>query len=102
MQIKFFQYKKSFKKKSISASPELFWHLLLTIALLIILGSAVFGFFLFMKVNQESVFNVEDSGEKLKTTNKERIDKVLDYFSARAEKSNQILNSPSSIIDPSL
>ena len=67
----------------------------------LILASCAFGLYLFMKISNESVAPVINVG-KQDTIKKERLNKVLEYFSEREKKSIEILNSPSPIIDPSL
>jgi len=54
-----------------------------------------------MKINDASVLSVPGASEQ-ETIKKERIDKILEYFSEREKKSIEIINSPSPIIDPSL
>jgi len=102
MQIKFFKRKKSFKKGGLGTSPEFFWDILLFIALAIIILSFIFGFFLFRKINRDTILAVDSISEKSQTINKERIDKILQYFSDREKKSAEILSFPASVVDPSL
>jgi len=99
---KFPTFKKRFRKGGIHTSPELFWELLLFMAFSIILASCVFGFFLFIQIDKGSMAEQVDTNTGTQTINSERINKVLEHFSTRAEKSTQIINSPSPIIDPSL
>ena len=101
MEIKFLKRKKKFKKGGLGIKPDLYWRYILYVTFALILLSCVFGLYLFMKINNESaspVINI--SGEN--SIKKERIDKVLEYFSEREKKSIEILNSPSPIVDPSL
>lgn len=102
MDIKFPKHKKNFKKGGPTTSPDFFWHILLFMAFIIILSSAVFGSLFFIQINKESVFQVETSNGKSQIINKERIDKVLSYFSERLKKSNEIITSPPPVVDPSL
>ena len=101
MQIKFFKKEKKFRKESSGFSPSLCWELAVGIMLVTSLFFIFFGYRLFTRVNQEPVLPVNNINE-LETVKKERIEKILEYFSLRKQKSNQILNSPTSIIDPSL
>lgn len=101
MEMKFLKKKKKFKKGGSEVKPDLYWkYILLTTFALIILSFA-FGFYLFGKINKESVLAVTDTSEQ-NIIKKERINKALEYFSKRKIKSAEILNSPSPIIDPSL
>ena len=102
MKIEFFKKRRNFKKGGISSGPDFFWNILLLIALLIILTSFVLGFILFRQVNKEPILSLEDINEKSQTLDKEKLEKVLEYFSDRKNKSTDILNSPSPIVDPSL
>ena len=64
--------------------------------------SAFWGYNLFRKINREPSLREGGIGGQMEVLKKERIEKVLQYFSLREQKSNQILNSPSPVIDPSL
>jgi hypothetical protein len=66
------------------------------------LCAIAFGYFLFMRIDEDFVFSPSQEGSQSITIKKERIDKVLEYFSLRADRSSQIMNSPAAIIDPSL
>jgi hypothetical protein len=102
MKIKIFKNKKSFKKGGLHTNPDIFWDILQGLSLLLIISSFVFGFYLFTQTNQESILPVTNTDEQVPTVNINNIKEVLKYFSLREEKSNQILNSPSGVIDPSL
>ncbi|OGI62720.1 hypothetical protein A2818_02710 [Candidatus Nomurabacteria bacterium RIFCSPHIGHO2_01_FULL_40_12] len=99
--IKIFKKEKNFKKEGPWLNINFYWQLAVCIVFLTILLSLFFGYYLFMQINKEAVLEESSVSGQLETVKKERIDKVLLYFSLRAEKSNQILNSPSPIIDPS-
>ena len=101
MNLNFLKKKKKFKKGGLGIKPDLYWKYILCIAFLLIIFSCAFGLYLFMEINKESVLPVININEQ-NIVKKERIDKVLEYFSEREKKSLQILNSPSPIIDPSL
>ncbi len=101
MKIKFLQKKKSFKKGDSGIKPDLYWKYILLTTFILILLSCAFGLYLFIKVDKETTPpEIGLSGQE--TIKKERLDKVLEYFSEREKKSAQILNSPSPVIDPSL
>lgn len=102
MKIKFFKKEKNFKKEDFKLNPNIFWKSSVFMVFLVIIFSAFFGYFLFLQISKETALGVNSPGSQIETIKKERIDKVLEYFSARKQKSNKILNSPSPIIDPSL
>ena len=101
MQIKFFKIKKSFKKHGLAFKPDFYWQLIVFAVFILILASFIFGYYLFMQINQESILSV-GSGGRQETVKKERLEKVLEYFSLREKKSIEILNSPAPVIDPSI
>lgn len=101
MNLKIFKIKKSFKKGGAHIRPSTSWKIVLGVAFVLVLVSFVFGFNLFLQINKEFVATSDNSNTQIKIVKKERITKTLDYFSAREQKSNEILNSPSPIVDPS-
>ncbi|MCX6752040.1 MAG: hypothetical protein NTZ87_00865 [Candidatus Nomurabacteria bacterium] len=106
MQIKFFKKEKKFKKQkeSLWLNINVYWKLAVGFMFLIIILSGFFGYYSFQKINKESetVSSGTDANSQIETVKKEKIDKVLEYFSQRKDKSSQILNSPAPVIDPSL
>jgi len=101
MEIKFLQKKKVFKKVGSQIRPDLYWGYILLLVFIIIFVSLVLGFLLFIKVNKESELSIESTGGQ-ESIKKERLDEALKFFENRKNKSIEILNSPSPIIDPSL
>jgi len=101
MQIKFFKIKKSFKKHGLTFKPDFYWQLIVLTVFILVLASFLFGYYLFMQINKESVLSIESIGRQ-ETIKKERLKKVLEYFSLREKKSIKILNSPAPVVDPSL
>lgn len=104
MDIKFprFKDKKVFKKGSYEIDPNPFWNLVLFISALMIIFAFFFTLLLFKKVNKEVTLSSNDGTLGASTLPKDRIEKVLEHFKAREDKSKEILNSPAPIIDPSL
>ncbi len=102
MQIKLLKFKRSFRKSGLKSSPEFLWNMLLLLAFVIISTGAVYGFFLFRKVNIEATPNRGGDVINREAVSKDRINKSLEYFSNRKEKSDKILSLPSPIVDPSL
>jgi preprotein translocase subunit SecY len=67
-----------------------------------IIFTLFFGYHLFTETNQEPALSLSNAGGQIENINEDHLEKVLNYFSKREEKSNQILNSPSPVVDPSL
>jgi lipid-A-disaccharide synthase-like uncharacterized protein len=102
MKINFFKKENNFKKKDFTFYPNLYWKIVLIGTVIIILLSFIFSYRLFVQINQEPVSSFANENGQLPTVNENRIEKVLNYFSEREKNSNQILNSSSPIVDPSL
>jgi len=102
MKIKFFKKEKNFKKTKSELNFYFFWKLAIGFVFVTALLSFLFGYYLFAQINQEYVFNASGDSNNDKTISKERIDKVLEYFSEKQKKSSGILNFPAPMIDPSL
>lgn len=102
MKIKLFKKKKVFRKRNFEPSADKYWSIILSVSLVLVLSAFTFGAFLFLEVRKglDNVV-VEDKGQ-LSLIAPERINKALLYFSARAEKSQEILSLSSPIVDPSL
>ena len=100
--IKFFKKEKSFKKANLHLSPNLFWKLSILFIFILSIFSYFLGYYLFKQVNKEPVLEMNNNNSQIETIKKDRIEKVLGYFSTRQQESNKILNSFTSVIDPSL
>ena len=102
MKIQFIKKENSFKKKNFVFHPDLYWELAIFIAFIMIILSFFFGYYLFTQINQEPAPSDNNAGAQVPTVNKDRLEKDLNYFFDRAQKSYDILNSPSPVVDPSL
>ena len=102
MNIKFFKKENNFKKKNFAFNSNLYWKIFVAGTLVIILFIFYFGYNLFMQINQESAIPATNTSGQIPTVSPDRMKKALDNFSARETKSNQIINSPSPVVDPSL
>ncbi len=108
MQIKLFKKEKSFKKatESLWSHINLFWKLAVCFVLVATIFAFAFGYYFFKQINKEinkePVFKTAGAISQVETIKKEKISEILEYFSLRQKKSNQILNSPASFADPSL
>jgi hypothetical protein len=101
MNLKFPKIKKAFRKGGLHTNPDVYWDILQAAAFIIMVSSFIFGFYLFRKIDREFVTINDDSNSQVKLIGKERVDKILEYFKDKENKSIEILNSPSPIIDPS-
>ncbi len=102
MKINFFKKENSFKKKDLIFHPNFYWKIILLCVFVMIILSFLFGYRLFVQTNQEPIFSVTNDNGQFSMINKNRIEKVLNYFSEREKKSIEILNSPTPVVDPSL
>jgi hypothetical protein len=102
MKINFFKKENNFKKKEFAFKPNLYWKFTLLGTLIIMILSFFFGYYLFEQINREFVLPTATDNGQIPTINTDRIEKVLNIFSEREIKSNQILNSPAPVVDPSL
>ena len=102
MKIKFFKKRNSFKRKSFTLNPNLYWKLAVFSTFVIIITSFFFGYYMFKNINTDSPAPIANNGEQIPTVNTDRVTKVLNYFTIRQQKSNDIINSPSPVVDPSL
>lgn len=101
MQIKLFKTKKNFKKKNLELNPNFYWKLIICLTFILAFVSFTFGYYFFIRIKEEPTFSAENTNKK-QVIEKERLEKVLEYFSTRKETSREILNSPVPVVDPSL
>jgi|GEM_PF-950982 len=92
---------KKFKKRDVYIRPDLYWQIAVYVVALSALASAIFGHFVFQKVNREIDTSSNSSSIK-KIVDKERLDKALEYFELREKRSVEILQKPSPFVDPSV
>ncbi len=102
MDLKILKIKKSFKKKNYRPNPDAYWKFLFFLGFFLTLISLFYGIYFFIQINKESFGTEIPSTGQVELVKKERIDKVLNYFTERESKSTDIFNFPSPIIDPSL
>ena len=101
MQVKVFKRKKNFRKGGLRIHPDMFWQVILLAGFFVFFASSIFGFYFFKTIQQKFLLPDQDVRDFSKVVSKERIDKVLEYFSLNERKSDEIINSPSPIVDPS-
>jgi len=90
------------EKENFWLNINFYWKFTVCFLFAVILFSSFFGYYLFMQINKEPVLSLSGTSPKVETVKKERMEKVLEYFSIRKQKSNQILNYPAPVSDPSL
>src|SRR3989344_1532658 len=99
MKIGFFKKEKHFKKPNFVFHTNLYWKVAMCIVFGLSIISCIFGYSLFIKVNQEfTAQNTMQDSTQMQKTKKAKIDTVLQYFSDREQKSNDILSSPSYVV----
>lgn len=102
MKIKFFKQEQSFKKKNFQPNAELFWRIAIIATFVIILLSFYFGYNLFVQTNKDTTASISPESGQVPMVSMDRMTKVLDFFTQKAQKSFQILNSSVPVVDPSL
>ena len=102
MKIDFLKIKRNFRKKSFVINSNFYWRLILFLSLILLLLAFGFSFNLFIKIAKESDLIIEQDNHKTEITQKERIEKVIEYFKEREKKVIEIIDSPAPVIDPSL
>lgn len=94
--------KKHFKKEGSSIKPDLYWKIILNLAFVLIILFCIFGFYNFSRINKESVLSDAEIDLRNPSLQNDKIDSVLKYFEARRIRSEEVLVTPVSIVDPSL
>lgn len=102
MKITLFKKENNFGKKNFVLNPNIFWEFSIIFIFIFFIFSAFFGYNLFTQINQESVLIGDVKGGNVPSVKEERMKRVLDYFTSKENKSLEILNSKSPVIDPSL
>jgi len=102
MKINIFKKKNNFKKKNSAPNPDFYWKIVMLCTFIIMAGSFCFGYYVFVQTNKDMVLPAAKDNGQVPAVNKNRITNVLNYFSDREEKSNQILITPAPVVDPSL
>jgi hypothetical protein len=102
IQTKFIKKDRSFKGGSFWSNINIYWKVAVGVMFVAVLVCIVFGYNFFIKINEEFVVSEPGISGQSDAVRKEKIKKVLDYFSIRKQQSNQIISSPAPVIDPSL
>lgn len=93
---------KSFHKKSSHLSPSFYWMVVFFSSVFLTAVFIFLGNFMFRDLNTEKSLDVKSNNKNSLIVKKERIDKILSYFKLKETKSEEIINSSVSVIDPSL
>jgi len=101
MKIDFLKNKKKFKKGGSGIKPDRYWRCIICITFILIVFFLVFGWYFFEQTSRGLTPSISSTSEQ-EIKEEEKIGKALQYFKIRENKSVEILNSPSPIIDPSL
>ena len=102
MKIKFLKKQNNFKKKDFTLNPNLFWKIAVFGTFVLIILAAFFGYYLFGQINKEYALSTVGNSGQVPTVDRSHIEKVLNYFSSREEKSKEVLANPAPVVDPSL
>lgn len=98
---KLFKPRKKFRKGGFHTNPNISWEMIVALVFVVTVGFFTVGARLFLESNREfNVPFVEEPSDKIRSE-RAKIEKTLDYFSERREKSNAILSTPAHVVDPS-
>ena len=100
--LEFLKKKKVFKKNNVQPDPNIYWLVIFATGLVLIFMAFAFGLNFFLKINQETSLPVSLENSRLKKISKERINKALEVFTLRKSVSDEILITPSGLVDPSI
>jgi hypothetical protein len=98
----FSKKEKKFVDKKVLHNASFYWIIFLYIIFAAFILSLLFGYYLFTQINKEMSISLDKDNNASSVVSKDRIGKVLDYFREREKKSDNIISSPSPVIDPSL
>jgi hypothetical protein len=102
MKLNFLKKKKVYKKNRFKLSASSYWRIILGLFFLLLILAVFLGLNTYERVEGELVFSMGDTNNRIEKDKKNKVNEVLNYFKTREEKTKEILNSGSIIIDPSL
>jgi len=102
MKINFLKKEKNFHKTNFDFNTNFYWRIVVFITFILVVAAFAFSYHLFVEINQDAGLSNGNIEEQIQTVKKDRIEKDLDFFNIRKQKSNEILNSPSPLVDPSI
>lgn len=89
-------------KEKREVSPARDWRVLMMVFAVVFVVSLVFHGYLFMRVNDDSLFSVTVKEEEPVAFNKENFDRILSIFDQQDATFEKLKNEPFTAIDPSL
>jgi capsular polysaccharide biosynthesis protein len=92
--------KKNYRKEKLKVNSDLYWESIVVSAFLLLVVSVVFSFNLFLETNKADNQVIVNNNDQTGNKEKAKIEDALQYFSERATKSTEILNSTASVVDP--
>lgn len=101
LKLKLAASKKRFKKEGKNIDPNIYWKSVVFMGFVLSVSFFLFGLYFSDKIKKESSI-IPDTSMSTKISDKERLQKVLEYFAEKEIKSQQILLSPAPVIDPSI
>jgi len=101
MDFKFFKKKKKYQKNFFKNNVSFFWKLILFLFFVFLLIIVFFSFHTFKKINQETIFLNEEIELIIKNQEKDKLKDILNYFSQKELKTEEIFETDFLIIDPS-
>ena len=102
MNLEFFKKEKTFKKRNTDLNPNLYWRIIIGITFVIVIMITLYGYFLFTTTSEDFILSNQNNTKQTPVFKDGLMEKVLNYFTERENKTNKILNSPSPLVDPSL
>lgn len=102
MKLPILKREKKFRKGGFHTNPNIGWALVLFLGLLIASSLFAWGSLMFLKTSRElEAPSLGDQASQVAVDQK-RIEKILEYFRAREQKSREIISAPPQVADPSL
>lgn len=89
-------------KEKKEATPTQDWRTIVLVFAIVFALSLVFHGYLFMKVNNDSLFEVTLKNEEPVAFNKENFDRILGIFDQQDATFEKLKNEPLTAVDPSL
>lgn len=94
--------KQEYKKPISLIDPTLYWKSILILSASLIIGFFGFGYYLVVSVEETPATSPLNNPVQVRSFNKTKLDQAIEYFSKREKVSQDILSSPSLVVDPSL
>lgn len=89
-------------KEKKEATPSQDWRVIVLVFAIVFVFSLAFHGYLFMKVNDDSLFAVTVKNDEPVAFNKENFERVLGVFDQQDAMFEKLKNEPATAVDPSL